>query len=846
MKEATHKSGIVVKGAREHNLKNIDVFIPRNKITVITGLSGSGKSTLAFDTIYAEGQRRYVESLSAYARNFLEQLKKPAVDSITGLSPAIAIEQKTTSTNPRSTVGTVTEAYDFLRLLYAKVGQPVCPTHRIPLLGQRIVDIVSDICRLPDQSKLLILSPVVRTKKGEFQKEIEKWLKLGFVRARVDGEFLELQNVGRLAKTKTHNIDIVIDRVVLKPESESRIKEAVELALRLADGYVTIELSDQTYSKTYSQKLACPQCDFNFPEIEPRLLSFNNPKGACPDCNGVGLLGFGEASDDSDSDDELPEEIDELALKICTGCNGTRLKKEALSILIEGKNIAELSALSIEKALAFVKSVPWNDRQLQIVSKLNKSLVEKLEILSGLGVGYLSLSRSVRTLSGGETQRIRLATQLGSALVGVLYVLDEPSIGLHAKDHAKLLTALKGLRDRGNTIILVEHDEETIMSSDLVIDLGPRAGVLGGDVIAFGTPEELRRSKTSITGQYLNRTKNPSVIRNRKLSKEHPTLNLIGAEGNNLKSVDISIPLGTLISVTGVSGSGKSTLIIDTLYRILANHFNKTSYVIPPFQSISGVEHLKGIVEINQKPIGRTPRSNPATYVGLFTLIRELFSKLPESRMRGYLPGRFSFNVKGGRCEACQGAGQIRMEMHFLAQVYVQCDVCAGKRYNRETLSVKYREKSIDDVLSMSIAEASEFFASHPKIKIHLETLVRVGLDYLTLGQSSTTLSGGEAQRIKLSKELRRRSAGQYLYILDEPTTGLHFEDVHKLLELLQELVDQGNTVLVIEHNLDVVKSSDYVIDLGPGGGDAGGTVVACGTPNEIKKNRSSVTGPFL
>lgn len=849
MTGGVNRNGIVVKGAREHNLKNIDVFIPRNKITVITGLSGSGKSTLAFDTIYAEGQRRYVESLSAYARNFLEQLKKPAVDSITGLSPAIAIEQKTTSTNPRSTVGTVTETYDLMRLLYAKVGLPVCPTHRIPVTGQRAQDILDEVLRLPKESKLVILSPVVRTKKGEFQKEIEKWQRLGYVRARINGEYLELQNVQRLAKTRAHDIDIVIDRVILRPDSETRIKEGIEAALKLSEGFVTVESLDRSFSKTYSLNLACPKCDFNFPEIEPRLFSFNNPKGACPDCNGVGLQGFSdETNEDAHSDlDENGEDSveDELALKVCTTCNGTRLKPAALSILIGDKNIAEVSNLPIQEVLSFFNSITWVERQKLIVDKIEKALREKLDLLNGLGVGYLTLSRSVRTLSGGESQRIRLATQLGSALVGVLYVLDEPSIGLHARDHSRLLKALKLLKERGNTIILVEHDEETIEGADSIIDLGPRAGVLGGDVIAVGTPKEIKSHPKSLTGAFLSKRMSPTVRRSRDISDcQH--IEITGARGNNLKNVSVKIPLGRLVAVTGVSGSGKSTLIIDTLFRHLSNHFNKTQFVVQDHDTISGLENLKGVVDINQRPIGRTPRSNPATYVGLFSAIRDLFAQLPDSRMRGYAPGRFSFNVKGGRCEACQGAGQIRMEMHFLAQVFVQCDVCGGKRYNRETLGVRYRDKTIDDILSMSVAEALDFFAVHPKIKGHLETLNRVGLDYLTLGQSSTTLSGGEAQRIKLSKELRRRHAGQYLYILDEPTTGLHFEDVRKLLELLQELVDQGNSVLVIEHNLDVIKSADYVIDLGPDGGTGGGSVVAHGPPESLRRNPLSVTGQYL
>lgn len=842
--------GIMVKGAREHNLKNIDVFIPRNKITVVTGLSGSGKSTLAFDTIYAEGQRRYVESLSAYARNFLEQLKKPDVDSITGLSPAIAIEQKTTSTNPRSTVGTVTEVYDYLRLLYAKVGVPVCPDHGVKLSGQSVDEIVSDILSLPKGAKIHILSPVVRTKKGEFMAEFQKWMKLGYVRARIDGEYIELEKATKLAKTKAHNIDLLIDRLVVKQDITHRLKESVESALRLSEGYLTVEVLDSKTEKTYSKNQACPVCGFNFPEIEPRLLSFNNPKGACPTCNGLGTLDFQDAGGfgniEAGDDDDEETVVDELALRACPDCQGTRLRREARSILISKKNISELSELPIKKLIQFVASQTWSERDQIILSKLLKQLNSRLRILNELGVGYLNLNRAVRTLSGGESQRIRLATQLGSSLIGVLYVLDEPSIGLHARDQKQLLDALAELRDRGNTIVMVEHDEETIAQADKIIDLGPRAGVLGGSILSEGTPEEITKDKKSLTGQYLSHRKSSSIIKSRPWGKESNWIKIFGARGNNLKAVNLEIPLGTLTAVTGVSGSGKSTLIIDTLYRILANNFNKSKLQLPPFDKVTGLENLASVVEINQRPIGRTPRSNPATYVGLFSMIRDLYAQLPDSRMRGYTPGRFSFNVKGGRCEACQGAGQIRMEMHFLAEVFVQCDVCLGKRYNRETLGVKFRDKSIADVLGMDVAEALPFFTNHIRIHNKLDTLHRVGLDYITLGQSSTTLSGGEAQRIKLSKELSKRSTGKTLYILDEPTTGLHFEDVYKLLELLHELVDQGNTVVVIEHNLDVVRSSDYIVDLGPEGGDEGGEIVAMGRLEDLKKSKKSVTARFL
>lgn len=842
----SNEKGIQVKGAREHNLKNIDVFIPRNKITVITGLSGSGKSTLAFDTIYAEGQRRYVESLSVYARNFLEQLKKPEVDSISGLSPAIAIEQKTTSTNPRSTVGTVTEIYDYLRLLYAKAGTPVCPNHNIALTGQDVDHIIEDILSLPKGSKIHILSPVARAKKGEFFAEFQKWLKSGYIRAKVDGTYIELESAGKLAKTKTHDIDLLIDRLIVKNDIRARLKESVEAAISLSSGYITVENIETTARKTYSKNMACPKCDFNFPEIEPRLLSFNNPKGACPKCNGLGTLDFSEELQHaSDSDDDAEAEVDELALRACPSCKGYRLRTEALSILIDGLHIGQLSDMPITDLTQLFLKKTWSTREQQILHKLIKQLQSRLGVLSDLGVGYLSLSRATRTLSGGESQRIRLATQLGSALVGVLYVLDEPSIGLHARDQNKLLGALSLLRDRGNTIIMVEHDEETIRCADKVIDLGPRAGVLGGAIQAQGTLDEILKNPNSVTGQYLSGQRSSSIFRNRSEKPEH-WLKLSGASGNNLKKVDLKIPLGRFVSVTGVSGSGKSTLVLDTLFRILSNRFNKSNLKLPPYDKIEGVENLDSVVDINQKPIGRTPRSNPATYVGLFAMIRDLYAALPESRLRGYTPGRFSFNVKGGRCETCQGAGQIRMEMHFLAEVFVQCDVCNGRRYNRETLNVKFKDKSIADVLAMSVEEAIPFFENQKRIHTKLITLNQTGLDYITLGQSSITLSGGEAQRVKLSKELSKRSTGKTLYILDEPTTGLHFEDVHKLLELLHTLVDQGNTVVVIEHNLDVIRSSDYIVDLGPEGGGGGGQIVAQGTLQEIKRSKASLTAQFL
>lgn len=841
--------GIVVRGAREHNLKNISLTIPRNQITVITGLSGSGKSSLAFDTIYAEGQRRYVESLSAYARNFLDQLKKPEVDSITGLSPAIAIEQKTTSTNPRSTVGTVTEVYDYLRLLFAKVGTPICPTHKTSLTSQTPSQIAEDIMALPQGTPFNVLAPVVRMRKGEFGAEFEKWLKKGFVRARIDGEYIELTAARKLAKTKTHNIELVIDRLVMKPGIEKRLTEALHLAIQYAEGMILIENTKTRSEKLYSLHAVCPECGFSFPELEPRLFSFNNPKGACPTCDGLGYFApVGEeverVTEDGDDGDE--SDFDELALTTCTDCNGTRLRTEALHVLIDGQNIGALSQLGIQELVDFFKKVNWSDRELVITKKLIKQIEDRLLYLKNLGVGYLSLNRATRTLSGGESQRIRLATQLGSSLVGVLYVLDEPSIGLHPRDHRRLLDTLSALRDLGNTIVLVEHDEDTIRFADHVIDIGPRAGVIGGEILATGTPRDIENTTNSLTGQFLSGKLTVAHSKDRFQTNHSEWIRLKGACGNNLKNVDLKIPLNTFTCVTGVSGSGKSTLIIDTLFRHLSNHFNHSSLKVADFKGFEGINKLERVVNIDQRPIGRTPRSNPATYVGLFSQIRDLFAQLPDSRLRGYKPGRFSFNVKGGRCEACQGGGAIKVEMHFLADVYVQCEVCQGKRYNRETLNVKYRDKTIADVLGMSVREALEFFVNHKQIHRKLETLDQVGLDYLTLGQSSTTLSGGEAQRVKLSRELSKKGIERTLYILDEPTTGLHFEDVRKLIELLHLLVESNSTVVVIEHNLDVIRSADYVVDLGPEGGSGGGKIVAEGPPAAIKKVSQSLTGQFI
>lgn len=862
----THDEGILVKGAREHNLKDVSVRIPRNQITVFTGLSGSGKSSLAFDTVYAEGQRRYVESLSAYARNFLEQLKKPEVDVVTGLSPAIAIDQKSVGTNPRSTVGTVTEIYDYMRLLFAKVGVPECPTHHVPVAQTTPQQILEEIQKKGQGAKFFILAPMVQGKKGEFLAEFQKWAKKGFVKAKVDGKFIDLEKAQKLAKTKVHDIDLVVDQIILKDNMRLRLAESVNTALSLAAGRVVIETLDGVRT-AYSLHSACPVCGFSFPEIEPRMFSFNNPRGACGTCNGLGTLDLVEEEvfDEGDSggrklkdvkytykktgkstaDEDEGEEGEDLDLSVCPDCKGSRLRPEALNIRLHERNIAELADLSALELHEWFGKRKWNSREALIAEKIVKQIQSRLEYMIRVGTGYLSVSRPARTLSGGEAQRIRLATQVGSGLIGVLYVMDEPSIGLHPRDHHRLLHIIGELRDRGNTILLVEHDEDTIRFANHVVDLGPRAGTLGGAVMAAGTPDEIARNPKSLTGKYLSGEIRIPVPKTRR-SGHGTFLEVKGATGNNLQNVDLKIPLGTLTCVTGVSGSGKSTLIMDTLYRVLAQKFHQAHAVPAPFREIKGLEHLDKVIDINQKPIGRTPRSTPATYVGLLPLIRDLFANLPESKLRGYEPGRFSFNVKGGRCEACQGHGQIRVEMHFLSDVFVTCDTCGGRRYNRETLHVKYKDKNIADVLDMSVEEALDFFKNHSHIHRKLDTLHRVGLDYMTLGQSSTTLSGGEAQRVKLSKELSKRGTGKTLYILDEPTTGLHFDDVRKLVELLQDLTNQGNTLLVIEHNLEVIKSADYLIDLGPDGGKAGGLIVAEGTPERVAKVKNSETGKFL
>ncbi len=844
--------GIEVKGAREHNLKSIDVRIPRDQMTVITGLSGSGKSSLAFDTIYAEGQRRYVESLSAYARNFMEQLKKPEVDSITGLSPAIAIDQKSISTNPRSTAGTVTEIYDYLRLLYARVGQPLCPEHGQPLAGQTPQEIVQEVLRRPKNTKLFILAPVAQGEKGEFHREIQKWLAKGFSRARIDGEWLELQPDMKLARRKSHDIELLVDRVVLKEGVESRLSESLHLALSLAQGQVGVQEPGGPI-QFYSLKSACPVCGFSLPPLEPRLFSFNNPRGACSTCKGLGTLDllseeedhFDSLSSGATEEEEVDREVDEYSLRLCPSCHGSRLNPAALNVLFEGQSIHQLASLPADELLEFLRQVPLKGKAALVGEKILGQIMERLDYLVQVGCGYLSLARPTRTLSGGEAQRLRLAAQVGSSLVGVLYVLDEPSIGLHPRDHHRLLKVIRRICDRGNTILMVEHDEDSIRAADYLIDLGPRAGRLGGEVMGEGTPAELISQAKSLTGRYLSGVeKIPVPVKRRQGSGK--SLRLLGACGNNLKSLDLEVPLGTLVGVSGVSGSGKSTLILDTLYRVLAQNFYKSSLRPAPYQSLEGLEHLDRVIEINQRPIGRTPRSVPATYVGLFPQIRNLFALLPEAKVRGFKPGHFSFNVKGGRCESCQGAGMVRMAMHFLSDVFVRCESCQGQRYSREVLNIKYREKSIADILAMTVAEAEEFFRHHSQIHRKLKTLNRVGLDYITLGQSSTTLSGGEAQRVKLSRELSKRATGRSLYILDEPTTGLHFEDIRRLMDLLQELVDQGNTVLVIEHQLDVLKSCDHLIDLGPEGGRGGGEILAQGPPEELIQTPRSYTGQFL
>lgn len=826
---------IVIKGAREHNLKNIDVEIPRDKLVVITGLSGSGKSSLAFDTIYAEGQRRYVESLSAYARQFLEQMGKPDVDSIEGLSPAISIEQKSTSHNPRSTVGTVTEIYDYLRLLFARVGHPYCFQCGEEIAAQTVQQMVDAIAALPEGVKFQILAPIVRGRKGEYRKELLEMRKAGYVRARIDSKIVDLGEDITLDKQKKHTIEIVVDRLVMKAGDAlmRRLADSVETSVKLTGGLVGV-LTEDGQTKLYSDRLACIKCGVSYPEVTPRVFSFNSPHGACPACDGIGYV----------MPPGCPEEEDFTLLEPCTVCHGARLRPESLSIKLAKQSIAQVTSLSVRAAADFFLSLKFTDRELVIAHRILKEIRERLGFLVNVGLDYLTLDRAAATLSGGEGQRIRLATQIGSGLVGVLYILDEPSIGLHQRDNRRLLQTLLRLRDLGNTVVVVEHDAETMQAADHVLDMGPGAGSQGGHVIAQGTPQQIMGDPNSLTGQYLRGIQTVSVPQRER--KARGTLFVVGAQKHNLKNVTARIPLGLFTCVTGVSGSGKSTLVLEVLFHSLSQLLYHKKPKIDGCKDLRGVDALDKVIDIDQSPIGRTPRSNPATYTGLFGYIRDLYSNLPESRVRGYKPGRYSFNVKGGRCEACQGDGLIKIEMHFLPDVYVTCEVCKGQRYNRETMEILHKGKSIADVLNMTVDDALEFFEHIPLIKTKLQTLHDVGLHYVKLGQSATTLSGGEAQRVKLSRELSKRATGRTMYILDEPTTGLHFADVQRLLDVLDRLVEAGNTVLVIEHNLDVIKNADWIIDLGPEGGERGGEIVAEGPPKEIAKSKRSYTGQVL
>lgn len=929
---------IIVKGARAHNLKNIDVEIPRDKLVVLTGLSGSGKSSLAFDTIYAEGQRRYVESLSAYARQFLGQMDKPDVDAIEGLSPAISIDQKTTSRNPRSTVGTVTEIYDYLRLLFARIGRPVCPEHGIEITSQTIEQMVDRLLAYPERTKMQILAPIVSGRKGTHAKTLEDIRKQGYVRVRVDGEMRELTENIELEKNKKHSIEVVVDRIIIKDGIASRLADSLETALKLADGKVLIDVIGQE-ELLFSEKHACPYCGFSIGELEPRLFSFNSPYGACPDCDGLGatlevdpdlvipndeltlrehaiapwepqssqyypqlleavcnhygidmdvpvkdlpkeqldkiLYGsggekiyfryqtdFGQIREQyivfegvipnverryrETSSDYVREQMEKyMAQQPCPTCKGNRLKKESLAVLVGGKHIGEVTALSVTEALAFFENLQLSEKEQKIAHLILREIRERLGFLKNVGLDYLTLNRSAGTLSGGEAQRIRLATQIGSRLTGVLYVLDEPSIGLHQRDNDRLIATLKSMRDIGNTLIVVEHDEDTMLAADYLIDIGPGAGIHGGRVVAAGTPQEVMNNPDSLTGQYLSGKKFIPIPSERR-KPDGRWIEIVGAKENNLKNVSVKIPLGTFVAVTGVSGSGKSTLVNEILYKALAQKLHRAKEKPGEHKTIKGLEHLDKVIDIDQSPIGRTPRSNPATYTGVFDDIREVFAATNEAKVRGYKKGRFSFNVKGGRCEACHGDGIIKIEMHFLPDVYVPCEVCHGKRYNRETLEVTYKGKNIAEVLEMTVEDALEFFGNIPKIKRKLQTLYDVGLGYMKLGQPATTLSGGEAQRVKLAAELHRRSTGRTLYILDEPTTGLHVDDIARLLKVLQRLVEIGDTVLVIEHNLDVIKTADYIIDLGPEGGEQGGQIVATGTPEEVAEAENSYTGRYL
>ncbi len=855
---------IIIRGAREHNLKNLDVEIPRDKLVVITGLSGSGKSSLAFDTIYAEGQRRYVESLSAYARQFLEQMGKPDVDAIEGLSPAISIEQKSTSHNPRSTVGTVTEIYDYLRLLFARVGHPFCFNCGEEITAQTVQQMVDAIRELPEGTKFQILAPIVRGRKGEYRKELLDMRRAGYVRARIDDRIVDLGEDIALDKQKKHTIEIIVDRLVMKSGEAlaRRLADSVETALKLAGGLVGV-LTEDGRTHLYSEKLACIRCGVSYPEITPRVFSFNSPHGACPACDGIGYA----------MTPGCPEDDDFTLLDRCSVCKGARLKPESLSVKIAHRSIADVTQLSVRAAADFFQSLKLTERETLIAQRILKEVRERLGFLVNVGLDYLTLDRPAATLSGGEGQRIRLATQIGSGLVGVLYILDEPSIGLHQRDNRRLLQTLLRLRDMGNTVIVVEHDAETMRAADYVLDLGPGAGSHGGRIVAQGTPADIMANPESLTGRYLRG--DLTVTLPPRERKPKGFLTVVGARKHNLKGITARVPLGLFTCVTGVSGSGKSTLVLEVLWHSLSQLLKTKQSAIRPqppsrralrvtrhedgrevrrgdaarldgCKELLGVEALDKVIDIDQSPIGRTPRSNPATYTGLFTFIRDLFSNLPESRVRGYKPGRYSFNVKGGRCEACQGDGLIKIEMHFLPDIYVTCEVCKGQRYNRETLDIRYKGRSIADVLDMTVDEALEFFEHIPLIKAKLQTLHDVGLHYIKLGQSATTLSGGEAQRVKLSRELSKRATGRTLYILDEPTTGLHFADIQRLLDVLNRLVEAGNTVVVIEHNLDVIKNADWIIDLGPEGGDHGGEIVAEGTPQEVARSKRSYTGQVL
>ena len=932
---------IHIRGARTHNLQDVDLELPRDKLIVITGLSGSGKSSLAFDTIYAEGQRRYVESLSAYARQFLSMMEKPDVDHIEGLSPAISIEQKTTSHNPRSTVGTITEIYDYLRLLFARAGEPRCPTHDRPLQAQTVSQMVDQVLALPADSKLMLLAPVVSERKGEHQKLLAELLAQGFIRARIDGEIFELDDAPDLELHKKHTIEAVVDRFKVKEDMQLRLAESFETALRLSDGLARVAYMDDSNRDEliFSANFACPVCGHSIQELEPRLFSFNNPVGACPTCDGLGIeqffdperviahpeqslaagaargwdrrnayyfqlitslgkhYGFDVETPWNELDEKHQQIIlygsgkekihfsyfnerggsmqkshpfegiipnmqrryrdtesnavrDELSRYIahqpCPDCGGTRLNEAARHVFVLEQNLPSITCMPVGRALVFFEGLELPGHRGEIAAKINREITQRLSFLVNVGLDYLSLDRSAETLSGGEAQRIRLASQIGAGLVGVMYVLDEPSIGLHQRDNTRLLDTLTYLRDLGNTVIVVEHDEEAIESADHVVDLGPGAGVHGGKIVAQGTAQEIAKCEESLTGQYLSGRRKIEVPQQRTQNDPERVLSLLGAEGNNLDQVDLHIPVGLFTCITGVSGSGKSTLINDTLYPLAATHLNKAHRDSKEHNEITGLEQFDKVVDIDQSPIGRTPRSNPATYTGLFTPIRELFAGTQEARSRGYTPGRFSFNVKGGRCEACRGDGVIKVEMHFLPDIYVQCDVCKGKRYNRETLDIRYKGKTIDEVLAMTVEDALAFFDAIPPIKRKLQTLMDVGLSYITLGQNATTLSGGEAQRVKLSRELSKRDTGNTLYILDEPTTGLHFHDIEHLLEVLHRLRDHGNTVIVIEHNLDVIKTADWIVDLGPEGGDRGGKIIAQGTPEQVAETQGSYTGEYL